>query len=96
MSADAPGSRSIASRMTIGATDMAPMAARGWGMSRGSGTTGARAEAASSASRPPPVTATSGDPRRTASAAAETVSSVLPLNDEAITSVDGPTNAGTS
>jgi hypothetical protein len=65
-------------------------------MSRGTGTTGARADDASSVSRPPPATATNGQPRRSASAAADTVSSVLPLNDAAITSVDGPTKAGTS
>ena len=73
---DAPASRPISSRTTSGATAMAPMAARGWGMSRGTGTTGARADDASSVSRPPPATATNGQPRRSASAAAVTVSSV--------------------
>ena len=68
--------------------------ARGWGIPGVVVNTGAPAALASSASRPPLVTAMSLAPRSSAAVAASSVSSVWPENETANTSVLGPTKAG--
>ncbi len=73
---------------------MAPRAARGWGMSVGTGTTGTSHSPASSTNAPPPATTISEAPASKAAAAASRVSSVFPENDMANTNEPVPTKSG--
>ena len=52
----APGNSPISSSSTSGGMAMAPRAARGWGMSIGTGTTGTSHSSASATKAPPPAT----------------------------------------
>ena len=84
------------SSTTSSGTDSAPSAARGMGMSSGNGTQGAPHSAASRASSPPCATASTWPPAARASCTASRVSSVLPENETAMTSVERSTNDGGS
>ena len=70
---------------------MAPSAARGWGISVGTGTTGTSHSPARLTRAPPPATTISDAPASYAAAAASNVSSVSPENDMAKTSEPVPT-----